>query len=313
MSSKNGCSSVVLMMFPMFSRSRTTAQQLGSSRCSRSSRHLRSAILAGLCLAAFKVHSAEEPKTTTTQAQEGAPIANPDKIAPDKAAPDKRPPSTPTVLKEASTPSKVLRYSQYLLNLYDTDRDGVLQKSEWKLMHGKPELIDTNGDGDISVEEMTRWVTGYGRRKQSGNIAPTETAIPESTPPTSKPSATPEADAPPQSASTSNGERLVDRAKETKYYVSPKRLPAGLPEWFVQRDLDGDGQLTFSEYSPNSVAAELVEFEGYDANGDGVVTAKECTQKNSDKAASKDSNDSRANSSVTKQSRNKRKTKEPQQ
>ena len=261
---------------------------------------------------AFDGRAADEEKTPPAPDQEAAPIANPDKLVPDKMVPEKRLSTTPTVLKEASTPSKVLRYSQYLLNLYDTDRDGVLQKSEWKRMHGKPELIDANGDGEISVEEMTRWVAGYGRRKQSGNTAPTETTIPESTQPNSKPTAAPETDAPPQAASASNGERLADRSKETKYYVSPKRLPAGLPEWFVQRDLDGDGQLTFSEYSPNSVAAELVEFEGYDANGDGVVTAKECTQKNSDKAATKESNDSRANSSVTKQSRGKRKTKEPQ-
>lgn len=293
------------MMIPILFRNRSASPQLHSSTraASRSSSQLLlSAVFAGIALTVCNADAADEPKSTTQPTAETPPVAVPEKVLPEK-----RTSSNPTVLKEASTPSKIIRYSNYLLNLYDANHDGVLQSSEWKTMHGKPELMDTNGDGEITVEEITRWVAGYGRRKQSGGVT-----SPESTHdaiPTTKPM-TNETDAPPQSAAAPNGERQGERSKETKYYVSPKRLPAGLPEWFVQKDSDGDGQLTFTEYSPNNVAAELIEFESYDLNGDGVVTAKECVNKNSGTSRDNDSKSNSNGQSVTKQSRGKRKTKE---
>ena len=75
------------------------------------------------------------------------------------------------------------------------------------------------------------------------------------------------------------------RRRDLKFYVPSKRLPAGLPDWFLARDLDGDGQLTAAEYSPTSLAAELAEFSNYDLNGDGILTAKECVRKTSSKAS----------------------------
>ncbi len=60
-----------------------------------------------------------------------------------------------------------------------------------------------------------------------------------------------------------------------KYF---KPLPAGVPGWFVERDTDGDAQLTLAEYSPKLRTAEVTEFNRFDLNGDGLVTPLELTR-----------------------------------
>ncbi|MCA9098347.1 MAG: hypothetical protein KDA36_08175, partial [Planctomycetaceae bacterium] len=80
----------------------------------------------------------------------------------------------------------------------------------------------------------------------------------------------------PESASEKGSEA---RRRETQFYVRPSRLPEGLPDWFLQRDLDGDAQLTPAEFSPGALGSELSEFDRLDANSDGVVTAAECVRR----------------------------------
>jgi hypothetical protein len=63
--------------------------------------------------------------------------------------------------------------------------------------------------------------------------------------------------------------------RDAKFHLSAKRLPPGLPDWFLRRDLDGDGQLILSEFAPQATAAERREFARYDLNSDGVVTPQE--------------------------------------
>lgn len=65
----------------------------------------------------------------------------------------------------------------------------------------------------------------------------------------------------------------------TKRFVTPKSRLAGLPQWFLAKDSNGDGQLTVAEYAPNSEKASLTEFTHYDRNNDGVLTAQECPKK----------------------------------
>ena len=83
-------------------------------------------------------------------------------------------------------------------------------------------------------------------------------------------------------ASTDNEEAEMDLAgfeesrRQAKFSVRRKRLPAGLPAWFLARDEDGDGQLTLSEFAPKPTPADLREFRRYDLNGDGLITAEEC-------------------------------------
>ncbi|NLS90744.1 MAG: hypothetical protein GXX96_00985 [Planctomycetaceae bacterium] len=65
----------------------------------------------------------------------------------------------------------------------------------------------------------------------------------------------------------------------SKRFVTPKSRLAGLPEWFLARDANGDGQLTAAEYAPNSEKSALADFARYDRNNDGVLTPQECPKK----------------------------------
>jgi Ca2+-binding EF-hand superfamily protein len=49
-----------------------------------------------------------------------------------------------------------------------------------------------------------------------------------------------------------------------------------LPEWFIQKDKDEDGQVTMAEFSNSWSDATVAEFLRYDLDGDGVITPKEC-------------------------------------
>ncbi len=66
---------------------------------------------------------------------------------------------------------------------------------------------------------------------------------------------------------------------DSKRFVTPKSRLAGLPEWFLARDANGDGQLTVAEYAPNSEKSALADFARYDRNNDGVLTPEECPKK----------------------------------
>jgi Ca2+-binding EF-hand superfamily protein len=53
-------------------------------------------------------------------------------------------------------------------------------------------------------------------------------------------------------------------------------LDKGLPDWFASNDLNEDGQISMSEFSSTWDESVLADFEKFDLNGDGVITAKEC-------------------------------------
>ncbi len=186
--------------------------------------------------------------------------------------------------------AKIVRYAQRLLQTYDRNGDGRLQQQEWQAMHGTPRQADLNHDGIITTEELAHYVADYGRRRrirllpQPGDLVDLPPLLHPTTAETTANSAAKAA--PPSSSAPAASEepaatpppKNASRKRDTKFYVSPERLPTGLPDWFLARDRDGDSQLTLSEYSPKSVPAELQQFQRMDRNGDGVLTAAECVR-----------------------------------
>jgi Ca2+-binding EF-hand superfamily protein len=61
-----------------------------------------------------------------------------------------------------------------------------------------------------------------------------------------------------------------------RFRTPKERLPDGLPEWFRRRDVDGDGQVTMAEFAQEWTPDKLAEFNRYDLNHDGIITAAEC-------------------------------------
>jgi hypothetical protein len=72
-----------------------------------------------------------------------------------------------------------------------------------------------------------------------------------------------------------------NKRERRTYRFTParERLPSELPSWFKSQDKNGDGQVAMSEYSRSWSKSTVARFQGYDKDGDGVVTAKEAAGK----------------------------------
>ena len=64
--------------------------------------------------------------------------------------------------------------------------------------------------------------------------------------------------------------------KSGRFLTARERLPSGLPAWFIEKDVNGDGQVTMAEFASEWTPEIAAEFNRYDLNHDGVITAAEC-------------------------------------
>jgi hypothetical protein len=198
----------------------------------------------------------------------------------------------------SSIPAKIRRYAERVVKKLDRNGSGALEAVEWTLLPGDPRQIDANHDGVITVDELAAYLARYARLHPFRDEATAWRHLPQPPPMIFQP-VTP-ADHPPAGAaagqegmpasaagssadggpaargkSTEKGQVLEDLRRGRKYYVSPAALPSGLPDWFIERDKNGDGQLTLDEFAPDGSAAERRRFHELDKNGDGVITPDE--------------------------------------
>jgi len=182
--------------------------------------------------------------------------------------------------------AKVFRYARRFVERRDQDGDGqLLPSDQWPEDQLAPLAADLDGDGMLTVEEIAQAIANYGRDHAIRVAAPPYGDSPF--PPLLTPT-TPSEEAIAAESSAETGadpalETPSNGAAEDATQLAPRRdrrfaarLPAGLPDWFDDRDGDGDGQLTVREFAPAGTATRLGQFADYDANHDGVVTADEC-------------------------------------
>lgn len=155
-------------------------------------------------------------------------------------------------------PAKLQRYAQWMVRQHDTDGDNRLTAAELGQNPENFRRMDRDGNESVTVGEIAADAWEYALQRTNSGVEGDQT------------------DATPESAGEKGSET---RRRETQFYVRPSRLPEGLPDWFLQRDLDGDAQLTPAEFSPGALGSELSEFERLDANSDGIVTAAECVRR----------------------------------
>ena len=178
--------------------------------------------------------------------------------------------------------AKLLRHARRTIGRYDANRDGRLQQAEWAGMKGEPATVDRDADGSITVEELIERMADFGRRR-SLHVSKRFTVGIDDVLPLLQPTTESAADAlaaeSPRAAASPDEDPQVPRSpldfdprRDRKFAA---RLPKGIPDWFIDRDGDGDGQLTLAEFAPKPTAAERNRFVRFDRNNDGVVTAAE--------------------------------------
>jgi len=181
-------------------------------------------------------------------------------------------------------PVKVFRYAGHLVAKYDVDGDGRLQAAEWQRMDGNPTAADLDADGVIEVGELAGYIADYGSVRRIRLMPSLAQRFPSllsddlvmgGSSDRGGQNAARSPDEPGDDAAEDPAPRPPGQPSSRRFTVNPSRLPPGLPAWFLRLDSDGDGQLTQSEFAPTGSPGALQEFETYDHNGDGIITAKE--------------------------------------
>ncbi|MDR1963987.1 MAG: hypothetical protein LBQ50_09435, partial [Planctomycetaceae bacterium] len=137
-----------------------------------------------------------------------------------------------------SQSDRILRSAREMMNKYDKNKNGTLDKDKNEWVSSLPfnaDAADKNRDGRISLTELLDVLGGK--------------------------------------ANVTTGAAAVSTKQSTAY----DRLPAGMPDWFFERDKDQDGQLSMLEYAQGQPWTELIadEFRFLDKNNDGIATVSE--------------------------------------
>jgi Ca2+-binding EF-hand superfamily protein len=196
-------------------------------------------------------------------------------------------PATTTPNPSGDAGDRIQKYAQAMVSKYDANKDGTLQREEWSQMGNEPEKADSNSDGQITLDEL------YVRLGGTGTVSSTSTTA------SSSPGG--ESSVAASDSSSDNGDRegfgrrrefggggfgrREDSRSRTsangsgrpyRFLTPAERLPPGLPSSFTGKDRDRDGQVTMAEFATTWTQETLADFNRWDLNRDGWITAKEC-------------------------------------
>ena len=142
---------------------------------------------------------------------------------------------------------------------YDQNKDGFITKNELSSRFaGNPMDFDRNKDGKLSESELA---VRYARRREGEEEA--------------------KASQKPASRRKESHRKEVKEVDvydgRTSYRIDSeeKKAPEGLPGFFLDKDANGDQQVTMAEFAKDWDNDMVAEFAKSDLNNDGTITAKE--------------------------------------
>jgi Ca2+-binding EF-hand superfamily protein len=174
-----------------------------------------------------------------------------------------------------------LREADDRMQRYDRNRDGVLDEAEIRdgRWSDSPMVYDKNGDGKLTREELA---VRYAKRRMSSSND--SSSYPQRD---SRDSSRDGRDRD-RSGSGGNDRGNKDEKKEASnpyektasYRLFDKegnaKKPTGLPEWFTRNDVNNDNQVSMQEFIKKLTNDAIEDFNRFDSNQDGFITAKEC-------------------------------------
>ena len=189
------------------------------------------------------------------------------------------------------------QHAEWLMDKLDKNDNGTLDRNEvppeWKTGNGLS-WADANGDGQVTTLEMQVGAVRFlgenelaAKRKENPDLKTCDNLAADFFRRYDKNGdkaldrferAAIRGDV---SAADLNNNGLVRRDELNQWLLTTltsqqsSKLPDGLPVWFVESDIDLDGQVLLSEFLRSRPEAMTSEFERYDYNADGIVTAHE--------------------------------------
>lgn len=177
----------------------------------------------------------------------------------------------------SSNDARMEMMARMMMSRYDTNKNGVLEKDEWKQFRTDPSAADTNRDGKITSSELGKWMASRMASSRDGSDRGSSSG--RSGWYANRDDANKKGDKSDGNAAGSDAGSLASAVgKRSRLHTATELLPEGLPEWFAQRDANADGQVRMHEFSTSWSAGVVADFTQFDRNGDGVITPQECLQ-----------------------------------
>ena len=164
---------------------------------------------------------------------------------------------------DPSLAERTREWARTTIRAHDKNGDMILDADEQSGL-GQSKGADLDRDGKITVDELFAATMA----KASGSSSNSTTSSVAQNNASSTPAVT-------QRDTKDSSKPAKPKRKSYRFTPGKDRLPAGLPSWFKSRDANGDGQVAMSEYSRSWSNRTAAEFQRYDKNNDGMVTAAE--------------------------------------